>query len=94
MKPLVLFISLLFFFAATNGQTKRPASHKKNIHTLPFRLVTNLDSTSYAYGVGLIKDLKSRNITTLNYTALNKAIADGLSDGTTLLTPAHKQNGY
>jgi len=81
---LLTIITLLFCFAA-NAQVKKHSIKKKV--PAPYVLHNNLDSTSYAYGVGLIKDLKNRGIKTLNYTALNRAISDGLTDKKANLTP-------
>lgn len=81
---LIAIASLCCF--GTYAQTKKPVK-KKAKAPAPLVLKNNLDSTSYAYGVGLIKDMKNRGITTLNYTALNRAISDGIADKKINLTP-------
>lgn len=75
MKVTLLIIPAILFCAVSYGQVKKPAKKSGT-----YQLKTNLDSTSYAYGVSLVKDIKSRGLDKLNYTVLSQAIIDGLND--------------
>ena len=86
MKISFLIIITLFICLGAYAQVKKPVKKKAKKLVPAYVLHNNLDSTSYAYGVGLIKDLKARGLKTLNYAALNRAITDGLADKA-LFTP-------
>ncbi len=81
MKTTFSIIAISLFFITGYAQVRKHTTAKKTAPgTAPFVLHTNSDSTSYAIGMSLIKELKARGITSLNYTALNRAITDGLAD--------------
>lgn len=85
MKIATLTIALTLLGIGASAQVKKhPVKKKKHV---AYVLKNNADSTAYAYGVGLIKDLKARGIKTLNYAALNRAITDGLTAQKMNFTP-------
>jgi FKBP-type peptidyl-prolyl cis-trans isomerase len=98
MKAAILFITLILFTSIGFSQTKKHSIKKKAPIKVEPLLKNSLDSISYAYGmelflrrnVSLIKDMKARGITSLNYVAFNQAITDAIADKTPSLTPAQK----
>jgi FKBP-type peptidyl-prolyl cis-trans isomerase FklB len=98
MKKILLTLLCIVYALGGYAQVKKNVTAKKATAQV-YKLRTSLDSASYAYGLNLLyatskrrsvkltQDLKERGLTTLNYTALAKAIADELNDSTPLLTP-------
>lgn len=83
MKTTLLTAMVTLTCFCSYAQVKKAAAHQKKKQTA-FILKNNLDSTSYAYGVGLVKDIKARGLSKLNYAALGQAITDGIKDEKTM----------
>jgi FKBP-type peptidyl-prolyl cis-trans isomerase len=69
-------ISLILFVSAStvcSAQTPNTGTVKTN-------LSSRVDSASYAFGLGVAEDLKSRGITELNYSIVAKAMEDVFKD--------------
>lgn len=88
MKKVFLVPSVLMLCISLQAQTKKttkPVAQTKTVATGGAMLKTNIDSLSYAFGLSLGQYLKSQGITTINYTALNKAIEQTAKGQTTYL---------
>ena len=93
MKRTILSAAALCMMLAATAQSKPAAKTpvkkpvaKTTIATKP--LNNKSDSLSYAFGVSLGSYLKSQEISSLNYTMLNKAIQQMLKGETPLIDPA------
>ena len=87
MKKSLLIISITLLYLASYGQVKKHPVKKAVVKSSSQLILHNdADSLSYAYGISLIKDLKSRGIKNLNYIAFDKALMDGLDDRKVLMT--------
>jgi FKBP-type peptidyl-prolyl cis-trans isomerase len=73
MKQTILGLSVMVWCVAVQAQTKKPAP-KPAAKPVALVLKTKNDSLSYAFGISLGSYLKSQELTTVNYTAMNKAI--------------------
>ena len=76
----------LLFFAASAISTLSFAQTKPLATTAPL-FKTSSDSASYAFGASIANDLKSRGVTTLNYSLISKAMNDVLSGGAVIMSP-------
>src|SRR5476651_2388999 len=98
MKAIIFTLVCLLFTCTCFAQAKKQPVKKKAVTKVQPVLKNALDSISYAYGmelflkrnVGLVKDMKSRGLKTLNYAAFEQAIADALADKPAVLTPEQK----
>ena len=76
----------LLFFAASAISTLSFAQTKPMPTTAPL-FKTPSDSASYAFGASIANDLKSRGVTSLNYSLISKAMNDVLSGGAVIMSP-------
>jgi FKBP-type peptidyl-prolyl cis-trans isomerase FklB len=92
MKRSILSVAALCFMLGATAQSKPAAKTpaKKPVAkpvTAAKTLNTKSDSLSYAFGVSLGSYLKSQEISSVNYTLLNKAIQQMLKGETPLIDP-------
>ncbi|SDL69908.1 FKBP-type peptidyl-prolyl cis-trans isomerase FklB [Daejeonella rubra] len=80
----------LLFFAASALSTLSFAQTKPAAAPAPL-FKTQTDSASYAFGASIANDLKSRGVTSLNYSLISKAMNDVLSGGTIIISPEKSQ---
>lgn len=98
MKKILVLVALAASYSYGSAQTK-PAAAKPKTAT-PAKpgaaaqpkadgviFKSQLDSASYAFGVSIANDIKSRGVGSLNYSLLAKAMNDVFADNTTLLSP-------
>jgi FKBP-type peptidyl-prolyl cis-trans isomerase FklB len=88
MKQFFLLIGVSFTVStATLAQAKKPAAIKTaGIKPLPgIKLVSQLDSFSYALGMNIANNLKQQNITEVNGIAMTRAMNDIFKGKTTTL---------
>src|SRR4051812_1832541 len=87
MKRLFLMPSVLMVALTLNAQTKshKTASKPKSTTTTATSLKSSADSVSYAFGISLGQYMKSQGIKTLNYSVLNKAIEQTITEQPTLM---------
>ena len=76
----------LVLFAASAISTLGFAQTKPVTAPAPL-FKTSTDSASYAFGASIANDLKSRGVTSLNYSLISKAMNDVLSGGAVIMTP-------
>lgn len=76
----------ILFFAATALSTFSYAQTKPVAAPAPL-FKSQADSASYAFGASIANDLKSRGVTTMNYSLIAKAMNDVLSGGKVILSP-------
>ena len=76
----------LLLFAASAISTLSFAQTKPLATTAPL-FKTSSDSASYAFGASIANDLKSRGVTSLNYSLISKAMNDVLSGGVVIMSP-------
>ncbi len=100
MKKILILLALTTSYTYSVGQTKPATSVKKPVATQTKPAPTTppkaavapiiksqLDSASYAFGVSIANDIKSRGVTGLNYNVLAKAMSDAFAGATPLLSP-------
>lgn len=90
MKHIFLPAALLVLSLAAIAQNKPAAKPKpaaKTTTTISDKPKNRADSLSYAFGVSLGSYLKGQNISTVNYTMLNKAIQQMLKGETPYIDP-------
>lgn len=101
MKKIFTIIALIAFYNLSLAQTKPVTSAKTKTATIqgkPSVVVkakptitpafkSQLDSASYAFGISIANDIKSRGVTSLNYTLLAKAMNDVFAANAPLLSP-------
>jgi FKBP-type peptidyl-prolyl cis-trans isomerase FklB len=100
MKKILIAIALTASYTYSTGQTKpavkkpAPAQTKPAVITskpvIP-SMQSQLDSASYAFGLSIARDIKSRGVDALNYSLLAKAMSDTFEDKTTMLSPEKSQ---
>lgn len=76
----------LLFFAATALSTLSFAQTKP-VAASALLFKNKTDSASYAFGASIANDLKSRGVTSLNYSLISKALNDVLSGRAAILSP-------
>ncbi len=76
----------LLLFAASAISTISFAQTKPVTAPAPL-FKTPTDSASYAFGASIANDLKSRGVTSLNYSLISKAMNDVLSGGAVIMSP-------
>jgi FKBP-type peptidyl-prolyl cis-trans isomerase len=76
----------LLIFAASAISTLSFAQTKP-LPTTALVFKTSSDSASYAFGASIANDLKSRGVTSLNYSLISKAMNDVLSGGVVIMSP-------
>ncbi len=103
MKKILVLIAFVASYSYSAAQTK-PAATKPKAATPAKPAATaqpkvlapifksQLDSASYAFGVSIANDIKSRGVSSLNYSLLSKAMNDVFAGSTTLLTPEKCQD--
>ena len=102
MKKIFTILALIASYTLTLAQTKPVSSGKPKIATIqrkPAVLVakakpisttvfkSQLDSLSYAFGISIANDIKSRGVTSLNYNLLAKAMNDVFAATNPILSP-------
>lgn len=105
MKKIFLVIALTVSYAYTSAQTKPAAAKPKPAATQTKTVVktppkptiapilkSSVDSASYAFGVSIANDIKSRGVANLNSAVLAKAMNDVFAGSTTLLSPEKCQD--
>jgi len=102
MKKILVLIVLAASYNYSYAQTKPAAPKPKPTATKPAAATTpktvvpvfksSLDSASYAFGVSIANDIKSRGVGKLNSTLLAKAMNDVFAGSTTLLSPEKCQD--
>ena len=78
--------------AAQKTPAKTSVKPKPVTKPAPVAIKTNNDSVSFAFGISLGQYLKSQEIKTLNYTLLNKALAQTIKGEPTVIT-SEQANG-
>lgn len=82
----------LYSEAQVKKVAKKPVTTKKAATTASAVVIkSTLDSASYAFGYSIAQDLKSRGITTLNYSLLSKAMDDVFKDAKPAIAPEQCQ---
>jgi FKBP-type peptidyl-prolyl cis-trans isomerase len=76
----------ILLFAASALSTLSFAQTKTVAAPAPL-FKTPTDSASYAFGASIANDLKSRGVTSLNYSLISKAMNDVLSGGAVIMSP-------
>jgi FKBP-type peptidyl-prolyl cis-trans isomerase len=76
----------ILLFAASAISTISLAQTKPVTAPAPL-FKTPTDSASYAFGASIANDLKSRGVTSLNYSLISKAMNDVLSGGVVIMSP-------
>ena len=102
MKKIFTILALIASYTLTLAQTKPVSSGKPKIVTVqrkpavivakPKPIITTvfksqLDSVSYAFGISIANDIKSRGVTSLNYNLLAKAMNDVFATTAPMLSP-------
>lgn len=104
MKRILIMLALTASYTYANAQTKPATAVKKPASTqakpaaaAPPKPVTapsmktQLDSASYAFGLSIAGDIKSRGVTALNYSLLAKAMSDTFEGKATMISPEKSQ---
>ncbi|MHB1177331.1 MAG: FKBP-type peptidyl-prolyl cis-trans isomerase [Daejeonella sp.] len=103
MKKILILLALTACYHYSSGQTKpvksakpkpaavqaKPAAPAKPVNAPVFK--SQVDSASYAFGASIANDIKSRGVTSLNYTLVAKAMNDVFASATPALSPAQSQ---
>jgi FKBP-type peptidyl-prolyl cis-trans isomerase len=94
MNKVTLTLVVSLFATTVMAQTKK-APVKKAVAPAPVStapvLKNSLDSASYAFGIMMGTNLKGAGITSLNYTLLNKALAEAFQNQKAMLTTDQAQ---
>lgn len=107
MKKIFVLIALTATYTYSSAQTKPVAAKPKPAATTakpatkttttvqpkptPTLFKTQLDSASYAFGVSIGNDIKSRGVTSLNYSLMAKALSDVFGASGPVLSPEKSQ---
>ena len=105
MKKILILIAFVALYTYSSAQTKPGATKPKPVTTqakpvakTPPKPViapafkSSLDSASYAFGVSIANDIKSRGVGSLNSALLAKAMNDVFAGSTTLISPEKCQD--
>ncbi|SKB41855.1 FKBP-type peptidyl-prolyl cis-trans isomerase [Daejeonella lutea] len=105
MKKIFFAFALVAVYTYSSAQTKpappkpkAPSTQAKPAVKTPPKAVnapllkTSVDSASYAFGVSIANDIKSRGVGNLNSAVLAKAMTDVFGGGSTLLSPEKCQD--
>ena len=84
MKFIKYTLLTAIFPLALFAQTPKNQNSKTGI--LPSEIKSSMDSVSYAMGMSIATDLKTRGITELNYSLLAKSLAEGFAGTTNLMS--------
>lgn len=104
MKKILIVLALTASYTYSTGQTKpattvkKPAATQAKPAAAPPKTVaapalkSQVDSASYAFGLSIAGDIKSRGVSSLNYSLLAKAMSDTFEGKPTLLSPEKSQD--
>jgi FKBP-type peptidyl-prolyl cis-trans isomerase len=100
MKKILIALALTASYTYSTGQTKPAVKKAAPMRAKPAAVApkpatpalhSQVDSASYAFGLSIARDIKSRGVDALNYSILAKAMSDTFEGKTAMLSPEKSQ---
>lgn len=87
----LIFSAAVFSYGCGSVKKEIPATPVVSLTPVGPTISTQLDSASYAFGASIANDLKSRGVTSLEYSLVTKGMTDVFTGGTPMLSPEKSQ---